>query len=37
MARRFAPLVQPLDSLPPSLRARLPFPRGAFGSRRQRS
>jgi hypothetical protein len=30
-ARRFAPLVQPLDSLPPSLRARLPFPRGAFG------
>ena len=30
-ARRFAPLVQPLDSLPPSLRARLPFPQGAFG------
>ncbi len=30
-ARRFAPLVQPLDSLPPSLRARLPFPRSAFG------
>src|SRR5439155_14448081 len=29
-ARRFAPLVQPLDSLPPPLRARLPFPRGSF-------
>ena len=29
-ARRFAPLVQPLDSLPGELRARLPFPREAF-------
>jgi hypothetical protein len=29
-ARRFAPLVQPLDSLPPELRTRLPFPREAF-------
>jgi hypothetical protein len=29
-ARRFAPLVQPLDSLPPELRVRLPFPRESF-------
>ena len=29
-ARRFAPLVEPLDSLPPELRARLPYPRQAF-------
>ncbi len=29
-ARRFAPLVQPLDSLPPALRMRLPFPRESF-------
>jgi hypothetical protein len=29
-ARRFAPLVQPLDSLPASVRARLPFPRATF-------
>src|SRR5439155_1064019 len=29
-ARRYAPLVRPLDSLPPSLRAQLPYPRLAF-------
>lgn len=29
-ARLFAPLVQPLDSLPAGLRAQLPYPRGAF-------
>jgi uncharacterized protein len=29
-ARRFAPLVRPLDSLPPSLRGQLPYPRLAF-------
>ncbi|HEY6807820.1 MAG TPA: UPF0182 family protein, partial [Gemmatimonadales bacterium] len=28
--RRFAPLVQPADSLPPALRAALPYPRDAF-------
>src|SRR5207247_822286 len=29
-ARRYAPLVRPLDSLPPSLRGQLPYPRLAF-------